>query len=100
MKCSPNGSVTLGHADGSGSLSASVTNGDLPPGSMSQTIYGQIATRSAGSVYLGSPAVLVVIDRDSGPDCDANGVNDLVDVIEGAVPDANHNLIPDGCPGG
>ena len=42
----------------------------------------------------------VVLDRESGPDCNGNGVQDYIDVIEGLAPDLNHNLIPDTCPDG
>jgi hypothetical protein len=48
----------------------------------------------------GSAASLLVLDRDSGPDCDLNGLNDFVQLIENPAQDANHNLIPDSCPGG
>ena len=56
--------------------------------------------RTPTGLILGSPAQYFVLDRASGPDCNANGVNDYLDVLEGLAADANHNLIPDGCPGG
>jgi len=88
----------LVHPDGSISGSAPVS--DLPAGSLFQLRAAQVAVRATTGVYLGSPKDLLLLDRDSGPDCNGNGVNDFLDVIEGTSADANHNLIPDSCPGG
>lgn len=90
----------LGFTDGTGSLVTALSTGDLPAGSLYQKRFVQAAARNSGSVWLGSQASLLLLDRDSGPDCNGNGVSDYVDVILGTVPDANHNLIPDSCPGG
>ncbi|MCE9595673.1 MAG: hypothetical protein K8S98_15905 [Planctomycetes bacterium] len=90
--------VPLGHANAAGVLGATVATGDLAAGSGSQTVFGQTAVRANGLVYLGSPTIFVLLDRASGPDCNGNGVQDIVDVIEGTAADANHDLIPDSCP--
>jgi hypothetical protein len=82
------------------SVSTSVPTPDLPPGSLLERRFVQLGTRASGQVYLGSAAVLLLIDRDSGPDCDGDGLNDFAEVILNAGADANHNLIPDSCPGG
>jgi len=83
-----------------GALNGSVPAPDLPPGSLLRRQFAQVPARATVGVYLGSPAVLLLLDRDSGPDCNGNGVSDFLDVIEGVSADANHNLIPDSCPGG
>jgi hypothetical protein len=40
------------------------------------------------------------LNRTVGPDCNGNGINDIVEIFEGTTPDANNNFVPDGCPGG
>ena len=49
---------------------------------------------------LGNPLTILCVDRASGPDCDGDGVNDLVQVYEQPQTDASSNLVPDACPGG
>ncbi|MBI5433503.1 MAG: hypothetical protein HZA52_11800 [Planctomycetes bacterium] len=49
-----------------------------------------------GGAVLGNPQCVLLIDPTGQPDCDGNGVFDLLDVIHGA-PDANGNLVPDAC---
>lgn len=83
-----------------GSKQGTAPASDLPAGSLYQLRAAQIAVRATNGVYLGSPKDLLLLDRDSGPDCNGNGVSDFLDVIEGTSADANHNLIPDSCPGG
>jgi len=108
--------VDLGVSNGGGNLLATVPTPDLLPGPsdpICELRYAQVATQSPASGLLpdrgrahtwydavGSATVLLVIDRSSLPDCNGNGVNDFVEVVEGTAADANHNLIPDGCPGG
>lgn len=94
-------SAFLGFADAFGLLTATVAAPDLPPGSSFSVRFAQVAARQTNHVvHAGTPAVLFLLDRDSGPDCDGNGTSDLVDVIEDPALDANQNLIPDSCPGG
>jgi hypothetical protein len=90
----------LGLTSASGSLATALATGDLPAGSLLQKRCVQVAARNSGSAWLGSQASLLILDRDSGPDCNGNGVSDFVDILLGTAPDANHNLIPDTCPGG
>lgn len=40
----------------------------------------------------------LAIDPTSGPDCNANGINDYVDLLAGFSSDVDGNLIPDECP--
>ncbi|MCK6447065.1 MAG: hypothetical protein L6Q99_11805 [Planctomycetes bacterium] len=92
--------VALGQVNPQGALNGAVGTGDLPAGSLVGVVWGQVAARALVGPYLATPATFVLLDRQSGPDCNANGVCDFVEVIEGTAPDANGNLIPDGCPGG
>ena len=106
----------LGTSDAAGRLDANAVAPDLSPGPsdpICELRFAQSASQIQSSAllpsrtrvftpiqFLGSASVLVLIDRDSLPDCNGNGVNDFVDVLEGTSRDVNHNLIPDGCPGG
>jgi hypothetical protein len=90
----------LGLVHPDGTIAGTAPASDLPAGSLYQLRAAQIAVRATNGVYLGSPKDLLLLDRDSGPDCNGNGVSDFLDVIEGTSADANHNLIPDSCPGG
>jgi hypothetical protein len=60
----------------------------------------QVASSSAFGTTPGISQSLLVLDRRSGPDCDGDGLNDFVELIENPSLDANQNLAPDGCPGG
>jgi hypothetical protein len=90
----------LGVASSTGGLSASVSMPDLPVGSLYERRFAQVASIRSGTAYLGTGYMLLLLDRDSGPDCDGDGLCDFVEVIEAPGLDANHNLIPDSCPGG
>jgi hypothetical protein len=86
-----------------GSGASVATTLPCPPivsGSIYDVRFVQLAMRAPGSVYLGSGAATLVIDHTAGPDCDGDGVNDFVEVIDDPSTDVNHNLIPDTCPGG
>jgi hypothetical protein len=52
----------------------------------------------SNNVFLTGPVHVELLDEGGGPDCNANGINDYIDVIVGG--DVNQNSIPDGCPGG
>ncbi|MBI5433502.1 MAG: right-handed parallel beta-helix repeat-containing protein [Planctomycetes bacterium] len=56
---------------------------------------GYVLPPSGGAV-LASPACTLLLDVDALPDCDANGVFDVLDVVEGAS-DANHDFVLDSC---
>ena len=91
----------LGVVPSSGVLAAQKFIQDVPLPLTQRTIFSQVvAVDSAGKRILGPPTVRIVLNRESGPDCNANGVQDYIEIIEGLVPDLNHNLIPDTCPGG
>jgi hypothetical protein len=53
---------------------------------------------AANKAYLTGSVQVELFDAASGPDCNANGLNDYLDVLYGG--DINQNTIPDGCPGG
>ena len=39
-----------------------------------------------------------MLDSAAFPDCDGNGINDLVDLIEGTAVDLDGDFVPDSCP--
>jgi len=90
----------IGSANGSGVLAASITTPGLPAGSGSLRTMLQIASSNAFGLTPGSSQSFLFLDRQSGPDCDGDGLNDFVELIEDPALDANLNLVPDGCPGG
>jgi hypothetical protein len=53
---------------------------------------------ASDNAFLTGPVHVELFDAAGGPDCNANGINDYVDVLVGN--DVNQNTIPDGCPGG
>jgi choice-of-anchor C domain-containing protein len=52
---------------------------------------------ATGSGFLAGARHALILSPTVGPDCDGNGTSDYLDVITGASPDENHNLIPDAC---
>jgi hypothetical protein len=95
----------LGTATGAGALQTALPMPDVASGSGSLRPIVQILSGSGtgdptGRWTPGDAASLLLLDRDPGPDCDGDGLNDLVELIEHPERDANHNLIPDACPGG
>lgn len=73
------------------------------------TLAGQVGTvhhlqawvlTATNDVRWSNPLQYLAIDPAAGPDCNGNGVDDFLDVIQGTGPDLNENLIPDTCPGG
>jgi hypothetical protein len=91
----------LGVVPTSGTLAALRAGPDVPSQLTHRTIISQVAAvDAAGKRILGPATMRIVLNRDAGPDCNGNGVQDFVEIIEGLVPDLNNNLIPDTCPGG
>lgn len=90
----------LGTANGSGVLATSITMPSLSAGSGSLRTMLQVGSSNAYGITPGSSQSLLVLDRQSGPDCDGDGLNDFVELIENPSLDADQNLVPDGCPGG
>jgi hypothetical protein len=90
----------FGLVDASGAWSGTAPTGELVSFSVVQRRATQVAVRASDGVYLGSARDVILLNRDTGPDCNGNGVSDFVDVIENPSLDLNHNLIPDSCPGG
>jgi len=60
----------------------------------------QCAHVASAATYLGPVEHAFVINQGGLPDCDGDGVQDDLATMLGWAPDANHNLVPDGCPGG
>ncbi|MCC7173208.1 MAG: hypothetical protein IT459_22355, partial [Planctomycetes bacterium] len=85
----------LGVVPPSGTLTASLRLPDVPGGA-SRTVYRQGLVLTASGARLGSAMQQLVLDRETGPDCDGNGSCDLVDQLEGA-PDCNVNFVLDAC---
>ncbi len=52
---------------------------------------------SSGANWLSNPLEPVVIDRTAPPDCNGNGISDIVDVLEGTAIDCDNSLLPDVC---
>jgi parallel beta helix pectate lyase-like protein len=52
---------------------------------------------AGGQAFLGSPLHVEQLDRQGGTDCNGNGVNDFVDLLEIPGHDCNHNLAWDAC---
>jgi len=90
----------LGTADGSGALQSALAMPDVANAAGYLRPFVQVLSSGPYGRTLGSPASLVLLDRAAGPDCDGDGLNDVVEVIELPSRDANHNLVPDSCPGG
>ncbi len=87
----------LGIISGAGTLSVSLPLGELPPSALARTTYSQgYVYGFGGQLSLASPMHFVTINRDAAPDCNANLVNDYVEMLEGGV-DCNGNLVPDAC---
>jgi hypothetical protein len=82
-----------------GSLRVSVRQRLLPDGLLARPYYLQgRVIESGGATVLGSPLHVLSLDWNSLPDCNANGIQDYAEVIAGITPDADHDLVPDGCP--
>jgi hypothetical protein len=90
----------LGATDANGVLQTALAIPTSPAGSGFLRPFVQVLSSGIHGRTPGSAASLLLLDRDSGPDCDGDGLNDFVELIEIPSRDANHNLIPDTCPGG
>lgn len=91
----------LGAASPLGDLSFQLHGTHLAPGSARRELVFQgLAAATWGHRFLSGARHVLVLSPTVGPDCNGNGVSDYLDVIQGTSPDANHNLIPDECPGG
>lgn len=86
-------------ASGSGAVPAMLPH--LASGRVSAvvTLQAKVAPFHAPALFSDARMVLV-LDPGVGGDCDGSGLGDLYEIALGLVPDANHNLIPDTCPGG
>lgn len=89
----------LGVVPASGSIDVMVRQRSLPDGVLARINYlqGFVKDASAATV-LGSPMHVLSLNWNSLPDCNGNGIQDYAEVIFGITPDADHDLVPDGCP--
>ena len=87
----------LGTISGSGSSNFSFTTAALLWPEVARRTTMQCQLLASGQKTLSDPALQVLIDRASAPDCNGNGVNDFVDLVQGTSLDLNANLIPDEC---
>ncbi|MCK6445644.1 MAG: hypothetical protein L6Q99_04565 [Planctomycetes bacterium] len=85
----------LGVVPPSGVLTVPITSFEVPSGA-ARVMHRQGLVLAANGAWLASPIHQLVLDRQSGPDCDSNGSADLVDQLEGA-PDCNSNFVLDAC---
>lgn len=82
----------------SGALTIQTGFAPLPAGQSHAKVFLQgYVLGQQGSSQLGSPMNVLVLNGDGQPDCDADAVNDLSAVLDGAVADVDQNLVPDGC---
>lgn len=81
----------------SGTAAASWNASQLANGVQAQLQFHQgFVLPADGGAVLASPACTLVLDAQALPDCDANGVFDVVDIVEGAG-DFNCDFEPDVC---
>jgi hypothetical protein len=90
--------VPVGVVGPSGSLSVVVPTAQLPTGLGHGTEFLQGLVRDAADqAFLTGPLQVELLDRAGGPDCNANLVNDFVDLVELSALDCDKNLLPDAC---
>lgn len=88
----------LGIVGTSGMLTVVVPTAHLPAGQAHGLAFLQGLVRDAADqVFLTGPVQVELFDRTGPPDCDANLVNDFVDLIELVGHDCNKNILPDAC---
>jgi predicted outer membrane repeat protein len=82
----------------SGDVTAPLPIADLQGPTVGVVSWTQARADDAqGTTFLASPLDLVVLNRNSLPDCNGNGVLDYFDVLEGTSADCDHDLVPDEC---
>jgi hypothetical protein len=81
-----------------GTGTASLAGFDVAPCAFADVVFYQaeVVESGSGATTLTNPLAVLTLDG-FGIDCDGNGVHDLVDVLLGTVPDADGDLVPDGC---
>ena len=62
-----------------------------------RVLYGQALVATSLGSRLSGPLHAVLLRRDTGIDCDGNGTDDRLDLIEGSHSDCDANLVPDVC---
>lgn len=87
----------LGVQSSSGSTVLPFLSADLVSSSAAWTTIECLSLGAPGTAALSDPELQVLIQRAAPPDCNGNGVNDFLDVLEGTSPDINSNLVPDEC---
>ncbi len=87
-----------GTVGASGTLSIHVDLASLGASTVTRALFGQaLAIDATGKRFLSTPIQVQVLGEHAGPDCDGDGVDDFVQVVNGTVPDVNHDLVSDIC---
>lgn len=87
----------LGIVPASGVLEIELATSDVAVDSGRILFRQVLAIDAGGTAWLASPMHELVLDRHGQPDCNANGVLDYLDAIEGTSPDIDADLVPDEC---
>jgi hypothetical protein len=88
----------LGIVGPNGTLTVVVPTAHLAAGKAHGQAFLQGVVHDASDQgFLTSALQVELLDRDGGPDCNANQVNDFVDLLELTALDCNKNLLPDAC---
>lgn len=90
--------IPAGTIGASGSLVLNSTLG-IANGSQAARLFWiqALCIDTTGKPILTGPAHPLSIDAASGPDCNGNGRQDVLDVLFGGLPDCDKNLTPDSC---
>lgn len=62
-----------------------------------QIVFQGLVSAAAGHRFLSSARHVLALSPTVGPDRNANGTSDYLDVISGTSADTDHNLVPDEC---
>lgn len=90
--------MPMGVIPPSGTLTIPVDPPDVQGSNSAWLFHGQgYILDSSDQPFVSSGRPLLVLDRMGLPDCNTNGVLDILDAIEGTVADCDANLRPDAC---
>ena len=82
----------------SGTLVVPVRTGSIAgQGSGSFSFLQGMVTDTSGALWYGSPMQRVTFNIDGLSDCNGNALQDVLEVVQGLAPDADHDLVPDSC---
>lgn len=87
-----------GSVPGTGPLTSPLDFSALPASAAPGPIGFQgFALGAGGTRHLSGVRHMLAFDPAATPDCNMNGVNDYLDILNGTSVDSNHNLVPDEC---